>query len=404
MTWAPFLTCARAISAAASKSPSAIRRLNLRLPSTLVRSPTSTGRLSTSTSSRSMPETSVLAWIAGRRGLRPAAAAASARMWAGVVPQQPPDDVDPALVHEPRQLSRDRLRRLRVLPVDVGQPRVRVAGRQRLGDSRQRADVVGHELGARRAVEADGEKRRVHHRGVQGFDTLPGEHRAHRLDRDRDHHGRAPADLGEGLLDADQPRLEVARVLRRLEQQNVGPARKQADCLRAVVDDHLVECHAAGDGHGLRRRAHRARDEAQPPGSRRRGGGLASDLRRAPVDLDGLLRQPVLRQHERRATEGVRLDHVGAGGEVLRVHPPDDVRTRQNQVLVAALEIRPAEVLGREVLRLHPGAGRPVEHEDLLGQELLESLGALPLGRAGQSGNVRHEGRIMRYPGVGFRS
>ncbi len=90
MTCAPFLTCARAISAAASKSPEAMSRLNLRLPRTLVRSPTRTGRLSTSTSSRSMPETSVFAWIAGRRGLRPCAAAAMARMWSGVVPQQPP--------------------------------------------------------------------------------------------------------------------------------------------------------------------------------------------------------------------------------------------------------------------------------------------------------------------------
>ena len=43
-------------SAAASISPSAISRLNLRLPRTLVRSPTNSGRLSIVSSTASMPE------------------------------------------------------------------------------------------------------------------------------------------------------------------------------------------------------------------------------------------------------------------------------------------------------------------------------------------------------------
>ena len=90
MICAPFLIWARAISAAASQSPAATSRLNLRLPSTFVRSPTRTGRLSTSASMSSIPENRVFEWIAGRRGFLPSAAAAMARMWAGVVPQQPP--------------------------------------------------------------------------------------------------------------------------------------------------------------------------------------------------------------------------------------------------------------------------------------------------------------------------
>ena len=60
----------------------------------------------------------------------------------------------------------------------------------------------------------------------------------------------------------------------------------------------------------------------------------------------------------------------------------DDVGPRQDQVLVAALELRAAEVLRGQVLALHPGARGAVEHEDALGEELLERLGPFALGAA----------------------
>ena len=135
ITCAPLLTWARAISPASSNLPSAISRLNLRLPSTLVRSPTITGRLSSSISSVSMPETSVCVASGTRRGLRPAAAAASAWMCAGRRAAAAADEVHPALLDEAGQLRRQLLRRLVVLPVLVGQPRVRVAGGQRLASA-----------------------------------------------------------------------------------------------------------------------------------------------------------------------------------------------------------------------------------------------------------------------------
>ena len=70
---------------------------------------------------------------------------------------------------------------------------------------------------------------------------------------------------------------------------------------------------------------------------------------------------------------------VGAGREVLLVHPPDDVRAREDEVLVAAFQVRPAEVLGRQVLALDPGPRGAVEHEDTLGEDLLKGLGTLAL-------------------------
>ena len=92
MICAPPLTWRRAISVASSQSPAATRSRNFREPMTLVRSPTSSGRLSGAGSTSSMPENAARR---GRprqspRGRRPATIRAIAAMWSAVVPQQPP--------------------------------------------------------------------------------------------------------------------------------------------------------------------------------------------------------------------------------------------------------------------------------------------------------------------------
>ena len=246
----------------------------------------------------------------------------------------------------------------------------------------------------------------MHHGGVKRVHVLAGEHGPHRLDRHGDHHRRPPADLGEGLLDPDQPRLEVPRVLRRFEKQNVRAPLEQAEGLRAVVDDQLVEGHSARDGHGLGRRAHRSGNETEARGGGGRGCGFARDLGRPAVDLQGLVRQVVLGEHEGRGPEGIRLDHVRAGGQVVAVHPEDDVRPGQDEVLVAALELSAPEVLRRQLLPLEPCSGGPIEDEDPLREELVERLGALLLVRAGRglrhgTGNYARVGPGMRPPGWG---
>ena len=58
--------------------------------------------------------------------------------------------------------------------------------------------------------------------------------------------------------------------------------------------------------------------------------------------------------------------------EELRVHLGDEVGPGEHEVLVAALERRAAEVVGAEVVALHPGAERTVEHEDALAQRVEE--------------------------------
>jgi len=91
MICAPFSTCWRATASASSNFSSRIRRANILLPVTLVRSPTLTNRVCSSTFSASRPDSRIFASITGGwRSGRPATLSAMARMWSGVVPQQPP--------------------------------------------------------------------------------------------------------------------------------------------------------------------------------------------------------------------------------------------------------------------------------------------------------------------------
>ena len=89
-TWAPFRTWRRPTSEASSNDPRPIRRRKRRLPSTLVRSPTMTGRVSSSTTSASMPETRDSLSLTGTLLVALAARSTSSRMCSGPVPQQPP--------------------------------------------------------------------------------------------------------------------------------------------------------------------------------------------------------------------------------------------------------------------------------------------------------------------------
>ena len=92
ITWAPFSTCWRATSTAFSKSPFRIRRANCLEPVTLVRSPTFTNKELSPMFKGSSPESRVAEFSlkAKGRGRKALTAWAMARIWSGVVPQQPP--------------------------------------------------------------------------------------------------------------------------------------------------------------------------------------------------------------------------------------------------------------------------------------------------------------------------
>ena len=77
-------------------------------------------------------------------------------------------------------------------------------------------------------------------RDVERLDVLAGEHRAHHLDAARDRDRQRRTERGLGAVDADQSRLQVQRVLRGLEQEQVGAALDQPDRLLAIVLGEVV--------------------------------------------------------------------------------------------------------------------------------------------------------------------
>ena len=90
-----------------------------------------------------------------------------------------------------------------------------------------------------------------------------------------------------------------------------------------------------------------------------------------------------------------------------RVHLADEVGAGEHEVLVAALERRAAEVVGPEVLVLHPGAERAVEDEHALARA---RRGTATYACQG-TGGVRHSMSGIRHarrrdatsPGAGPR-
>ena len=275
------------------------------------------------------------------------------------------DEVDPAFIDEALQLEGQAPGRLRVLAALVGQAGVGVDAHEACRHRGQRTEVVGHELGPGRAVEADRQEVEVLERRVERLDALARQHRAHRLDRPADHQRQRDARALHRRAHADRRRLEVQRVLGCLEQQRVHAPGDERGGLKLVRLPDLIEGDVARDADRARRRSHRADDEAG-------AGGLAGQPRSGERDLVGAPGQAVLAEHVRRAPEGVRRDHVRAGVEVGGVDASDDVGAREVQVLVTAFVLGAAEVLGAESRRLDHGAHRTVEDEDALGQRVPE--------------------------------
>ncbi len=90
MICAPPFTCRRAMSLASSYFSSLISRLKRREPTSFVRSPMISGRLSSVASTASMPANTARVCRTGTRGRLPAAISANTRVCSNVVPQQPP--------------------------------------------------------------------------------------------------------------------------------------------------------------------------------------------------------------------------------------------------------------------------------------------------------------------------
>ncbi len=238
----------------------------------------------------------------------------------------------------------------------------------------EEADRVAHVLGAGRAVEAD----RLH--------VERGQRRQHRLDVGAEQHLAAVGQQRDGDLDrdplagrlerlarAEDRRLDLEDVLRRLDHQQVGAALDQAGRLLAedldeAAEGDVAERRVVGGGEEAGR-ADRAGDEA------RLAGRLARDLGASAVDLERVLAEAPLLELEAGGLEGVGLDDLRAGVEHRRVHALDHVRTVEDQRLVA-LALESAVVLGGQLELLERGAHAAVEDDDSAADGV--EVGALP--------------------------
>ena len=87
------------------------------------------------------------------------------------------------------------------------------------------------------------------------------------------------------------------------------------------------------------------------------------------ADFECLVGQPVFSQHDGSAAEGVRLDDVRASFEIFAVDAGNNVGAREYQILVAAFQVRAAEILGGQILLLQHGAHGAIQDEDALAQQ-----------------------------------
>ena len=114
----------------------------------------------------------------------------------------------------------------------------------------------------------------------------------------------------------------------------------------------------------------------------------------------GLVGDPVLLEHERERAEGRGLDRVDADREERLVHLGDEVGPGEHEHLVAALERLAAEVVGAEVVALHPGAERAVEHQHALGERVEERMPGAAPDRASAPARIGHHHQVTwRSPG-----
>ena len=126
--------------------------------------------------------------------------------------------------------------------------------------------------------------------------------------------------------------------------------------------------------------------------------GLARDARGGDVDLVRQVREPIVFLRNRRCPEGIRLDDVGAGQQVLIVDVTHKIGSRQHQQIVVAAQVDRmiGETLSAKLSLGQPEAldhrpHRAVEQQNAPRQQFAQSC----LG-GGRWGSVSHGSRHSR--------
>ena len=294
---------------------------------------------------------------------------------------------------------------LLVLTERVGQPRVGVDRHEGVGEPRHLGDVGPHLLRAQGAVEAHGEGPGMAHGVPERLGHLARQGAAGGVGDGAGDDDRPAASLllEEGLHGEDRG-LGVERVEDRLDEDQVAAAVDETAGGLEVRRHQLVVADVAGarvvdvgrDRGRAGRGAEGSRDVARPVGrARGRRVGLAARQQRGlVVELVGQLLHAVVGQRDGVGVEGVGLEDVGAGVEVLAVDARDDVGLGERQQVVVADHVagpvlEPLAAVAGLVgaVALDGGAHRTVDDEDPLAQERGELGGGVGsvLGRRGHA-------------------
>ena len=160
-----------------------------------------------------------------------------ARMWSGVVPQQPPTMLTRPSAAKSPICARHRFGAFVILAECVGQAGVRIGADERVGRVGDLGQMLAHRARAERAIEADGEGARMAHRMPERGRRLAGSVRPERSVMVPEiMSGRLNAALGERLEAGEDRGLGVERVEDRFDQQEVRAAVDQPADLLAVGD------------------------------------------------------------------------------------------------------------------------------------------------------------------------
>ncbi len=284
-------------------------------------------------------------------------------------------------------------------PVDHGgEPGVRLDGDGGAAVLRKVADGFAHLGRAGGAIESDDVGSHGFEGGESSTDFGSRQHPARELDGHLDLERDAATGGHHGAAAGVQCRLGLQEVEDGFDDQDVDPAGEKCRRLLLVgVAQGLVGDLAQGGEF-------RARPEvAGHPAGMVGGGGpvdrLAGDPCRGQVDLGHPVLQCVFGQDDPEGAEGIGLDHVDPDVEEGLVDGRHLVGARQDEGLVAALELGAAEVLGTELRQLQGGAHGAVEDDDPMGGGV-EVGGAPFIEGQGVEGQNRRELMIVGHGGT----
>ncbi len=249
---------------------------------------------------------------------------------------------------------------------ELGQPGVRLARDRDRRVRGQVPQVLAHQVGSGRAVEADHVDAKRRQGGERRADLRAEQHGAGGLDGQRRDDDRVRRQVGHRAPGADDRRLRLEQVRAGLDDQRVGAAAQQPRRVLVVGVAQLAERDVAERGQ-LGARADRAEHPAGPPvrrGELVRDG--AGDRRAGVRQLADAPGYPVLAEVAEVRAERVRGDAVSARRQVGAVDAAHHVRPGDVQHLVAAVVA--VEVLGCHVARLEHRPHGAVRDDDALGE------------------------------------